>query len=183
MSRQVLSAAVDNAATAAEWDELLDAMEHDPALKAEWSRAWAHRDIRSGMQAKATDAFCAGVMAAIAAEPQTGAKVVSLAGRRSRLPRPALKWQTLVPLSAAAGVVAAVLFVGDVRAPETEPATMALAAAAVESNVALTDEAKAAILNAYLIEHSNSLAERGMGSTLVNARFAARSANYRPDSP
>lgn len=179
MSKEVLFAAVDNAATAAEWDALLEALEHDPALKAEWSRVWAGRDACDGVQIKAADSFCSGVMAAIAAEPQQGSNVVSMASRR--LPKPAFNWQTLVPLSAAAGVVAAVLFVGGVRAPEAEPSTVALTTA--DSGAALSDEAKAAILNAYLIEHSNSLAERGMGSTLVNARFAARSANYRPDSP
>jgi len=180
MSKEVLFAAVDDAATAAEWDALLDALEHDPALKAEWSRAWAARDAREGVQIKVAPDFCGSIMAAIASEPQAS-NVVPLPSRRaSRLP--SLNWQTLVPLSAAAGVVAAVLLVGGVT-PQTQPATTAVSVASAESGAALPDAAKAAILDAYLMEHSNSLAERSMGSTLANARFAVRSANFRPDSP
>lgn len=177
MSKEVLFAAIDDAASAAEWDALLDALEHDPALKTEWSRAWAARDAREGVQIKAAPDFCGSVMAAIASEPQAG-NVVPLPSRRaSRVP--SLNWQTLVPLSAAAGVVAAVLLVGGVT-PQTPPAA---SLASAESSAALPDAAKAAILDAYLMEHSNSLAERSMGSTLANARFAVRSANFRPDSP
>lgn len=188
MSKEVLFAAVDNAATAAEWDVLLDGLESDPALKAEWSRVWGWRDANDGVQIKAADSFCSGVMAAIAAEPQVRSNVVSMAARRtSRLSKPALNWRTLVPLSAAAGVVAAVLFVGGLRTGPTEPAAVvALSVPSAPTTPTevdvLPDAAKVAILNAYLMEHSNSLAERSMGGTLANARFAARTADYRPDA-
>ena len=168
MSKHLLSAAVDAAATDLEWDALLAAAEQDPELKAEWSRICQWRDARDGVTLTAGADFCSGVMA------------------RS--------WRTLVPLSAAAGVVAAVLFVGGLRGPASDTIASPVSASSgavvtmpVSFNpaegIAVSDAAKAAILNAYLMEHSNSLAERSMGGTLANARFAARTADYRPDSP
>ena len=196
MSKQVLSAAVDAAATNLEWDALLAAVEQDPEVKAEWSRIWEWRDARDGVALAASTDFCGGVMAAIAADKPLSSTVVSLPKRAVALaatkPRAARSWRTLVPLSAAAGVVAAVLFVGGLRGPSIDtPSSQVTASngAAVATPVSFTsnqdvpDEAKAAILNAYLMEHSNSLAERSMGGTLANARFAARTADYRPDSP
>lgn len=196
MSKQVLSAAVDAAATNLEWDALLAAVEQDPEVKAEWSRIWEWRDARDGVALAASTDFCGGVMAAIAADKPLSSTVVSLPKRAVALaatkPRAARSWRTLVPLSAAAGVVAAVLFVGGLRDPSIDtPSSQVTASngAAVATPVSFTsnqdvpDEAKAAILNAYLMEHSNSLAERSMGGTLANARFAARTADYRPDSP
>jgi len=199
MSKQVLSAAIDAAATEAEWDALLTAIEDDPALKDAWSQHWEWRDARDGVAVKARGDFSAGVMAAIAAEPMAempNPKVVPLRAKAVSPPvASAQRWRTLVPLSAAAGVVAAVLFVGGLRGPSA-PEAPVIATAAVatattpvnwtagsNANPSQADAAKAAILNAYLMEHSNTLAERGMGSTLANARFAARTADYRPDAP
>lgn len=196
MSKQVLSAAVDAAATEAEWDALLEAAARDPAIKAEWSRIWALRDVRDNVALAAGDDFCSGVMAAIANEKPLPSTVVQMPLRQAAPPparraRPARTWRTLVPLSAAAGVVAAVLVVGGLRGIETDnsPALTASSTAVVATTPvsfnpeALPDDAKAAILNAYLIEHSNSIAERSMGGALANARFAARTADYRPDTP
>lgn len=195
MSNPVLSAAVDNAATEAEWDALLEAMASDPGLKAEWSRSCAARDARDGVAMMAGRDFCGSVMAAIAQEAPLSSNVLPL--RRAQpaaavVSRPRLRsWRTLVPLSAAAGVVAAVLTVGALRAPNAgfaaSSAASPLATTAVsfapEAEATQADDGKAAILNAYLMEHSNSLAERSMGGTLANARFASRTADYRPDSP
>lgn len=196
MSKQLLSAAVDAAATEAEWDALIDAVGESAELKAEWSRIWAARDAREGVVLKASFDFSAGVMAAIAAEKPLPSNVVSLPRKAEPVAaRPARNWRTLMPLSAAAGVVAAVLVVGGMRqlsSDETAPLTSSSASqlattpvnlASNESADVLPDAAKAAILNAYLMEHSNSLAERSMGGTLANARFAARTADYRPDAP
>lgn len=197
MSKQLLSAAVDAAATEAEWDALIEAVGETPELKAEWSRIWAARDAREGVVLKAGLDFSAGVMAAIAAEKPLPSNVVSLPRKAAKpaVARPARNWRTLVPLSAAAGVVAAVLVVGGMRqlssddtAPLTASSSSQLATTPVsyasnEGAAVLPDAAKAAILNAYLMEHSNSLAERSMGGTLANARFAARTADYRPDAP
>lgn len=197
MSKQVLSAAVDAAATAAEWETLLAAVDSDPEIKAEWSRIWEWRDARDGVAVSAGSDFCSGVMAAIANEKPLPSNVVAMPSRVAQpiAAQSARSWRTLVPLSAAAGIVAAVLFVGGLQKGSTpdEPVLSAsnaplLAATPVnyitaENETTLPDAAKAAILNAYLMEHSNSLAERSMGGTLANARFAARTADYRPDAP
>ncbi len=196
MSKPVLSAAVDAAATDAEWDALLAAVEHDPEIKAEWSRIWEWRDLRDGVALDAGSDFCSGVMAAIASEKPLPSNVIKLPRRdASAVSAPARRsWRSLVPLSAAAGVVAAVLVVGGLRGTGSEPVTAVSSGAAVlttpvsftgpvDAGEALAEADKAAILNAYLMEHSNSLAERSMGSTLANARFAARTADYRPDAP
>jgi negative regulator of sigma E activity len=205
MSREVLSAAVDDAATAAEWDALMDAVASDPAAKAEWTRLWAWRDARDGVAVAAKQPqvdFCIGVMAAITAEalPQENSKVVHLADHRTALldmGRPSLasrpagrRLRTIIPVSAAAGIVAAVLTVNFMRSPapaESQAATAATEQAptrlAATSSVSTEDAARrAAILNDYVMEHSNTLAERGMGGSLANARFAARTADYRPDA-
>lgn len=197
MSKQLLSAAVDAAATEAEWDALLLAVENDPELKAGWSRCWAQRDARDNVALAAPADFCSGVMAAIANEKILPSTVVQMPVRSAP---PKIKaapgWRTLVPLSAAAGVVAAVLLVGGTRTLSTDRGSELIATGG-SSNIAATpvnftagdqgrsspDAEKAAILNAYLMEHSNSLAERSMGGTLANARFAARTADYRPDAP
>lgn len=194
MSKELLSAAVDAAATEAEWDALLEAMDRDTALKAEWSRRWSTRDARDGTRLAGSTAFCSGVMAAIAQEAPLPSNVVAFPKRaaapatRARLP-----WKTLVPVSAAAGVVAAVLVVGGLGGREPiRSEVVASAAPSLETTpVRFTpeaapgrvDEGRTAILNAYLMEHSNTLAERSMGGALANARFAARTADYRPDSP
>ena len=193
MSKQLLSAAVDAAATNAEWDALMDAVGKDPELTDEWSRIWASRDARDGVMLATGSDFCGGVMAAIAQEKPLPSNVVAMPQRVvPAAARRAPSWRTLVPVSAAAGVVAAVLFVGGLRGPAPENEATASNAALIQPvslasaedvNAAIPDEAKAAILNAYLMEHSNSLAERSMGGTLANARFAARTANYRPDAP
>lgn len=201
MSKEVLSVAVDNAATAAEWDALLEAVGRDPEITAEWSRLWEWRDARDGVTVTSGMDFCSGVMAAIAREKPLPSNVVSMPQRSA--PQPAARtqkvarsWRTLVPLSAAAGVVAAVLVVGGYQSLSTEGAappqiassneilaTTPVSFAASERVGTQQDAAKSAILNAYLMEHSNSLAERSMGGTLANARFAARTADYRPDAP
>ncbi len=201
MSKQLLSAAVDAAATEAEWDALLLALEQDPEITAEWSRIWEWRDVRDGVTLKGDGNFCGGVMAAIAAEQPLPSNVVEFSRRPAAAPavaaQPAARrnWRTLVPLSAAAGVVAAVLVVGGLRgtggengqpvvvAANSAPAVAVALQADAADSAMLADDAKAAILNAYLMEHSNSLADRSMGGTLANARFAARTATYRPDSP
>lgn len=194
MSRETLSAAVDNAATSEEWDVLLDALDRDPVLQKEWSRIWAQRDARSGVRIQAGVDLCAGVMAAVHAEPQASAKVVDLAARRADRTVPKLGWRTLVPLSAAAGMAAAVLLVG--RPFDTAPAPAVAASAALATVVAdaapagwstaggseqPVNAASAEVLNSYLMEHSNTLAERSMGGSISNARFVVHTAGYPAD--
>jgi negative regulator of sigma E activity len=204
MSREILSAAIDDAATAAEWEIFLKAVDQDATLMREWSRHCHVRDAMAGVRvhARSTD-FCAGVMNAIAAEPagaESAGKVVDLATRRVgaaassvAVPlRAGRRLRTLVPISAAAGVAAAVLTVNLMRtseAPNTLANQSVTVAATPVSNMrtAGTDRpaaqsARVALLGSYLLEHNNSVAERGMGGSLANARFAARAADYRPDA-
>lgn len=190
MSKQLLSAAVDAAATEAEWDALIEAMASDPEIKGEWNRIWAMRDAQDDVLLAASPDFCGGVMAAIANEKPLPSTVLPLKARTALPPVMGASrratWRTLVPLSAAAGVAAAVLMVNVLREAPLNAASGLSASAAVQTApvpyAAEPDAAKAAILSAYLMEHSNSLAERSMGGTLANARFAARTASYRPDA-
>lgn len=198
MPREALSAAVDNSATAAEWDQLIEAIGREPALKDEWSRIWASRDARDGVALdKAGAGFCAGVMAALQQEAAPSDKVVDIATRRpAKADRPSLSWRSLVPLSAAAGMAAAVLFVG--RPFDNTPAVQAVVAAPAPTVVADAgptwsaaeredgaaqpmDAASAEVLNSYLMEHSNTLAERSMGGSISNARFVVHTTAYAPD--
>ena len=190
MPKQVLSAAVDAAATEAEWDALMEAVEHDPAIKAEWSRIWEMRDARDGVALAGSSDFCSGVMAAIANEKPLPSTVVQMPSRAAPQPlarpaRLARSWRTLVPLSAAAGVVAAVLVVGGYRglAPESglTPQVASATVPVASTPVALADEGRKAILNDYIVEHSNLLTERNMGGTFASARLVVRT-NYATDA-
>ncbi|MES2684204.1 MAG: RseA family anti-sigma factor [Pseudomonadota bacterium] len=186
MPKQVLSAAVDAAATEAEWDALMEAVENDPAIKAEWSRIWEMRDARDGVALAGSSDFCSGVMAAIASEKPLPSTVVQMPARAATRPAAvARSWRTLVPLSAAAGVVAAVLVVGGYRGLSTENAlpqqTASNPAPLVTTPMVLADEGRAAILNDYIVEHSNLLTERNMGGTFASARLVVRT-NYSSDA-
>lgn len=205
MPSEVLSAAVDNSASAAEWDRLLDAVGRDPALKEEWSRIWEWRDARDGVALhKAGAGFCAGVMAAVQLEAPPSAKVVDIISARPVAPVSApvpakaasLRWRSLIPLSAAAGMAAAVLLLGrpfDSAAPAPEAIAAAPVVRVADAGATWSaperddgatqpmDAASAEVLNSYLMEHSNTLAERSMGGSISNARFAVHTAGYPAD--
>jgi len=162
MSKEVLSAAVDNAATEAEWDALLHSMERDPALKAEWSRIWESRDAHEAVTLSLRPDFCSGVMAAIANEVPLPSNVVAMPARPSVSPaaqpvRTARSWRTLIPLSAAAGVVAAVLVVGGLRSLSSREEV----AVQESQSVGPISPASAPILDEYMIVHSSSRPNMG----------------------
>lgn len=192
MSKELLSAAVDDAATAQDWDRLLDAMQRDPTLKDDWSRICQARDARESVAVgRAGNAFCAGVMAALET-PSLASRVVDLglardARRPAQPPTRApvrLSWRSLVPLSAAAGIAAAVLLLGRPLTDKLAPAGIqTVAVKASEEPMPEVDPASASglALNDYLIEHSNTLADRDMGGSLAGARFAIRTASYSAD--
>jgi len=202
MSREVLLAAIDAAATEAEWDALMEAVEHDPAIKAEWSRWWEMRDAQQGVALAGSGTFADGVMAAIRSEAPVPARVVPFAPRaamKAPAAANARRRSWWVPASAAAGIAGAVVLVGVLR--QQPPAPAADAALAVSAGPALAtqpvaygpagfssseaspDAATAELMNQYLIEHSGAIAERSMAGALANARFAARTADYRPGTP
>lgn len=112
------------------------------------------------------------------------------------------RWQPAVGLAAAASITAAVVVVGGnllsspvgtsavvarnaATAAGTTLATAATdvaesaSAAIAETRWAAIDGAAARQLNDYLMEHSNSRYEAGMGGSLSYARLAVRSADYR----
>lgn len=197
MPREALSAAVDNSATAEEWDQLIEAVGRDPELMRQWSRIWAARDARDGVALdKAGAGFCAGVLAALEQEAAPSGKVVEIVSAKSIRSRPSLSWRSLVPLSAAAGMAAAVLFVGRPFDSAPVPASsVTVAASQTVADAAVTwsaaeredgaaqpmDAASEEVLNSYLMEHSNTLAERSMGGSISNARFVVHTSAYAPE--
>ncbi len=216
MSKELLSNALDDAASRADWDALLDAMDRDAGLKQEWSRNCQARDALAGVKTPAqAEAFTAGVMAAIFAEDASAAvahpKVVALPRKRAVAepikpkiqPAPrARAWKTWVPVSAAAGALGAVLLFGVDRpalAPTSAAATTAAAIQAAPMQVAALssqtwqptsaqddsstpsgpDSDTAALLDDYLVQHSNSTAQQNVSGALHSARFAVQSASYQ----
>ncbi|MDD3764229.1 MAG: sigma-E factor negative regulatory protein [Nevskiales bacterium] len=189
MANELISAVFDGECSPQELDRLLDAFEQSPELKTTWSRMSLARDTHEDVHVRrGQPCICAGVMARIAAEPvASGGKVVPLF--RQRVNR---YWKPVVGLAAAASVAAVALtldFAGRdasvPAAPETLARRDASMAVPVSSRqprylpaVATTDPARAAFeddLRQYLIEHSNTLADRGMSGTLSYARFATHS--------
>ena len=186
MAQEKLSALMDGECTSAELDALLDEMDRAPELKQCWSRMCAAHDARTGTRIGRSDVdIAAGVMVRLAAEapPQTSTKVVELATRR---PRRTLAWRPAAGFAAAASVAALAVTLGlnfgsvD-EMPGADRGVVLNSAGAVDA--ALRGQDVAAIdvadedLNQYLIEHSNTMADRGVGGTLSYARFAARSAD------
>lgn len=129
-SDELLSALLDGECTPDELKGLLDAASSDPALEKRWSRMCLVREAMEGTRVRqAAPDFCAGVMAAIAAEAATApvpAKVVQFSAARRLAPRPAVaaqpaatvrirrRWQPVAGLATAASI-AAVVAVGGYR--------------------------------------------------------------------
>lgn len=175
MSQESLSALLDGECTEAQLDALLEELDRDPQLKAAWGRQCLAREAMRGqrLQRKPVD-ICAGVMAALdAAPPAASDKVVVLAPRRARrLPA----WQSVAGLAVAATVAAVAVTLGiNFGRVENGNGNAGLSASAADVRpvqylqTADADED----LRSYLIEHSNTLADRGVGGALSYARFAA----------
>jgi negative regulator of sigma E activity len=203
MSHETLSALLDGECSAGELDQLLEEIEHSPALKEQWSRLCLARHAREGTHfAKDQPCLCAGVMAGLDQQPAEldNPKVVEL-----RRPRPAFNWKPLAGLAAAASVAVVALLVGVTSSPQpgaalagtaqgaplTEPVSYPVAPHQARNlqNVALHADAEQPWQDAgddldnYLSEHNSSLAGQGvgMGGPLRSARFAAYSAIYHPE--
>ncbi len=196
MPKQILSAAVDNAATRIEWEDLLDEVARNPALKKSWSHIWEWRAARDGIAVtKGSCEFAAGVMAAIHASEQAPAasNVLALPLSRSEPVPRARTWKTWVPVSAAAGALAAALMFGTGK-PVAGTASLTVASQALPG-VAMVpvsaraqhwvagdaqtgtapDAATAALLDSYLVEHSS----HEVAGTLAGARFAVQTASFQ----
>lgn len=206
MSKETLSALFDGECSAEELDQLLDELEHSPALKTQWSRLCLSREAtQETAMRKDQPCICAGVMAGLDAMP---AELASPKVRELRR-RPAFSWRPLAGLAAAASVATVALLVGihsgggsqaplapadlatQADAPLVQPVSYPVAAPArnlqavslrtTGADQPWTDAGDD--LDNYLIEHNSSMAGQGvsMGGTLRYARFAAHSATYHAD--
>ncbi|WP_028080742.1 sigma-E factor negative regulatory protein [Solimonas soli] len=183
MSQESLSALLDGECSDQELDALLEALDRSPELMGSWSRLHAAREARAGLRVRRLD-ITAAVMARLDEAPDAPrAKVVELASRRKPL-----AWRPLAGLAAAASVAAVAVTLGfnfgTVPAAGNGPVETASAPAAALQPVALSAANDAGgnaqiddDLRNYMIEHSNTLAERGVGGALSYARFAARTAD------
>jgi negative regulator of sigma E activity len=126
-SDELLSALLDGECTPDELKGLLDAAGSDPALEKRWSRMCLVREAMEGTRVRqAAPDFCAGVMAAIAAEAAPS-KVIQISSARRPAPLAAVaaaqpaaavrtrrRWQPVAGLATAASI-AAVVAVGGYR--------------------------------------------------------------------
>ncbi len=180
MNRESLSALLDGECRGAELDQLLEALDQEPALKAEWSRLCVARSALQRKTAAPDEAFVRNVMAAVAREP-----VVALEpAPRNRT----WSWSWLRPmagysLAATAGAVA-VFSMLTLQKPQDST---------VAQNVALNDyQAFASAdpieryrgvtntqLNSYLKDYNRTRARQGMSGSLGYARYAAHDAVYQ----
>lgn len=180
MSKEHLSALLDGECSDQELDRLLDQMERDPSLKADWSRMCRNRELAAGVQIKQTQAcICADVMSKIEGLPDQSvvSKVVDIASRRRHY-----AWKPIAGLAAAASVATVALLAGlSPTAKEAGPAVEAVQSPPVYGQQLVAVQSRDEDLDNYLIEHSNSMADQGMGGTLRYARFAAHTAAYSPD--
>ncbi|MEW6166544.1 MAG: sigma-E factor negative regulatory protein [Pseudomonadota bacterium] len=181
MAKDSLSALLDGECSASELDRMLEEIERSPDLKASWSRLCLARDSAEGVRVRKDQrCICADVMSRLDVQPASaGARVLPLF-------RPRLQgyWKPFAALAAAASVaaVAVSLSFGDrsegiltVPGLAPQPAITPVSAPLAQrprylQTVSTSPEEE---LRAYLIEHSNTLADRGMGGTLSYARFAA----------
>lgn len=198
MPQESLSALLDGECTGPELDRLLDELERSPALGEQWSRLCMAREARVGTRIGTEQpCICADVMSRLDAAPAAAdAKVVDLAVHRAsiasqRRPRVASLWKPAVGFAAAASVgAAAMMFLqpqtgGGLAGPGNglDPAGVATLGSGDRNlrTVATNevDRAHAQMLREYLIDHSNAVADEGVGGTLRYARFAAHTAEYR----
>lgn len=208
MAQETLSALFDGECSPQELDRLLDQMERDPALKEAWSRLCLARDAVEGTRYRAGQPdICAGVMAALA--PVATAPVRAAAppagfvrSMRSAFQRRRREWAPMAgwAVAASVAVVAVTLNYGDRggegaggggggMSPQVQTSPVLVPAVqrrprylqAVSAHSEPAPDAAQEDLRQYLIEHSNTLADRGMGGSLSYARFAAHTAEYRPE--
>lgn len=202
MVHESLSALLDGECNAEDLDRLLDAAERDPALKAAWSRMCQTRELRDGTRiGRGQPCIAAAVMAGLD-QPDLAAspKVVPL----SAPPRKRIDWKTWSGWAVAASVamVAVTLnlgnktsdpvssmeagaggsFVPQVSSPVSAPLPTVRARNLQTVSLSADEQVVDEDLRDYLIEHSNALADRGMGGTLSYARFAAHPAVFSTEA-
>ncbi|HUP92761.1 MAG TPA: sigma-E factor negative regulatory protein [Solimonas sp.] len=192
MSQESLSALFDGECSPAEVERLLNEMQQTPELKSAFSRMCLSREAQEGTRvSRDQPCICAGVMSQLDAEPKSSSTVVAL----YRKPAPAFQWRPLAGLAAAASFGALAVLVA---MPQSRDAAISGAAPSAVVDGQLTkvsvpvrplppnvlavsaSQDEVDDLRNYMIEHSNTLADRGMGGSLSYARFTAHTADYRP---
>lgn len=209
MALDSLSALLDGECSKDELDRVLAELEQSPELARQWSRLCLSRDVREGVRLRsAGTCICDDVMSRLDTAPAPAdATVIDLAARQAtrqvtrQAGRPsALQtlrnpvWKPLVGFAAAASMGAAAVFLLQPQAnpidPDRQmgiPAAGTLAhwqsapASAVQAVVLSEDQAHADELRQYLMDHSSAVAGEGLGGTLRYARFAAHTADSRPE--
>ncbi len=192
MPQDSLSALLDGECSGSELDRLLDELDRSPEMGQRWSRLCMVREASSGTRiTKQQACICADVMGKLDAVPAiAGARVVDLAVHKAnRRGRMGSIWKPAIGFAAAASVgAAAVMFIqpqnGPVngRDPNVIPAgTVASWSQTPELRTVstTTDDPHSQMLREYLMDHSNAIADEGVGGTLRYARFAAHTAEYR----
>jgi len=202
MANESLSALFDGECSPEEMDRLLDEMEREPEMKAAWSRMCVAREAREGTRVKRDQpCICAGVMSQLDAAPApAGAKVVDLVAQQpasAKVPR-SFDWRALSGWAVAASVAmvaVALNFGGNSRDAMDAAGNSSLPQVSTPVSVPMPnrrprnlqtvslspdEQAMDEDLRNYLIEHSNTLAERGMGGTLSYARFATYNTDQTP---
>lgn len=206
MSPESLSSLFDGECSPEELDRVLDELDKSPELKASFSRMCLARDAVDGTRVlKDQRCIAAGVMAQLDDTPAAGGNVHPLI--RPPRTRPQFQWRPLAGLAAAAAFGAVAVLVTLPRSqdsglvpsgglvpqvsspvgsnPVSTPASFGKRQRNLHTVAATqeqTQQWQQDDLRSYLIEHSNTLADRGMGGTLSYARFTAHTADYRPQA-
>jgi negative regulator of sigma E activity len=199
MSHESLSALLDGECTPEELTLLLDEMERSPELKAAYSRLVAIREAQAGTRIIPSQPdLCAGIMARLDEVPaDTRANVIPIRRAPAKV---AFQWKPLAGLAAAAalGAVAVLVTVPQTRDRDVSgpiavvpsastgviPVSVPMPGIRRHGNLqtvsATAEQLQQDDLNQYLMDHA--FADRGsMASTLSSARFAAHTAEYRPE--
>jgi negative regulator of sigma E activity len=185
MSQDSLSALLDGECSGPELDRLLDELERSPELGRQWSRLCMAKEAQAGTRIAAEQpCICADVMARLDVAPAAAdAKVVDLAvhkaGKVARRPLAAY-WKPAVGFAAAASMGAAAVMLIQPQSEQRYVSAGSVATlVAPDRNlrtVSAQDAAHADMLREYLMDHSNAVADEGVGGTLRYARFAAHTA-------
>lgn len=193
MTHETMSALLDGECSAAELDRILAQMDRDPSLAERYSRMVMAREARGSRIRAADPGFAGRVLKSLDQDPSTGSSTVIPFRRRAWVAPRFLAPAAGLALAAGVGALAVLALRPDagLPAPATElaaldPVADTAATGPAESTEAAQrswdqlDPGDAERLNAYLIAYSQSRAQQGMGSTLGYARYAAHTAEYRP---
>lgn len=190
---EVCSAGLDGEINSQELDRLLDALERDPSIRAQWTRWSAIRAAREGVRTdQVTEAWSAEVMNAIrgvsmdAAPVSAVQPVPALAGIGAPRRRRRRRWASVavaasVLAMATGGVVAMLLQSGDSPIVTEMPAPPVTAQSSTFDRVASRqtvaesgeEQSEGWLINEYFLAHHQFAGSQTVGGTLRRAQFEA----------